>query len=352
MDIKLHSITKSYRGESLPAKANKDPLSVTYYKGSQEFDTYEKEIEEIEKVKQQSKEALPKNFICPSSATVNSEGIQVTQQLQGVFRQYYQGAATKRDVEQVLSNIVSDLRSTYIERGFDEAAFMPKLIEDVYNGARLYSISGAGEAGWHESKALAAAYNGHDGNTRDWIYYDSKYYYSTEDMKVSLQEIAEKIGARYGVSELDLPTSYSDNDIRKGIYSSYNTLINFNARGTSHNGNMIDEKMVPPENFSFFYKGNESGMNKYPLLPPGAAGDPDSVFDGVLHVWYDKWSCTARVPVRFNVNDNPVSLNMLDIVKKASATQVPDEITSFLKNFDFFTVVQSGKYLKSHVRRI
>ena len=63
-----------------------------------------------------------------------------------------------------------------------------------YGVARMDAITGAYHQGWLDSRPLAAQYNGHNGNTKDTIYYDAKYYYQSEDMKAALPEMFQRIG--------------------------------------------------------------------------------------------------------------------------------------------------------------
>lgn len=290
---------------------------------------------------------VPKNYVMLAEAT---EGKNYSQQIAESFAQYHSGEGDAAAVKDTLSGTVAALRSYYIEQGYSEADIMSGLIEDVYSCAKLNNIHGAFEASWQDSLPLAAEQNGHDGNTRDWIYYDAKYYYSSEEMKTTLQSIMREIGAEYGVTDLDLSAEYADGDIRKGIYSSYNTIVNDNARNSAHVGSMIDETMVPPEGLRFFYKGNEAGTN---LLVPQITApydEPEAAFDGALQVWYGDWSFTGRVPVRQNPDKFPISVNMFDVINNADPGGAPSEITDFLKNFDFFAKFQSGRYAEEHPR--
>ncbi len=291
---------------------------------------------------------VPKNYVMMAEAT---EGKIYSQQIAESFTQYHSGKCDASAVKSILSETVATLRSYYMEQGYSEADIMSGLIEDVYSCAKLNNIHGAFEASWQDSLPLAAEQNGHDGNTRDWIYYDAKYYYSSEEMKATIQSVMREIGAEYGVTGLDLPADYADGDIRKGIYSSYNTIINDNARNSAHVGSMIDETMVPPEGLRFFYKGNEAGTNR--LVPQITApyDEPEAAFDGLLQVWYGDWSFTGRVPVRQNPDKFPISVNMLEVIDNADPSGAPDKITDFLKNFDFFAKFQSGRYAEEHPRR-
>jgi hypothetical protein len=355
--MQISELLRVGRPSSSP-HGNHGEKSITFYEqGTPEFDTYAASAKEFtEKTRRlfshYHEDGLPKNFLLTGRVLPDGSTTEMNNRLDRVFTHYYTGQVNERAVKDTISQVVAELRSNYCALGLDETKFMPKLIEDVYETCRLFVVGNAGSESWMESRKYAELYNGHDGNTCDWIYYDSKYYFSSEAMKNTLRETAQTLGDQYGCPELKLPTTYSDNDPRRGIYSSYNTYINNYARSQWMIGNMIDESMVPPENFRFFYKANESGNNHFPSSLSHNKSEPESQFDSVLHVWYGDWSYTGRVPVRFDATKNPVSVNMLDTIRRNSKTGVPSDIVDFLKNFDFFTSIQCGAYTNANLRRI
>jgi len=293
---------------------------------------------------------LPGNFLGPGAVGTRKDGVKLSQELGDAFSDYYRGNIDQQTLENKMTAIVEDMRSAYVSRGFDEAEFMPQLLEDVYNSARQLSIRGAFEGSWYKGAALAAEQNGHTDHTRDWIYYDADFYYSSEAMKVSLQDFTIQLGEKYGVSpdQLELPTDYPEGDVRASLYTSYNTYITHKARNGSAVGNMLDETMVPPEGFKFFYKGGKSLlMDK--LEPP--QDEPEAAFDGVLQVWYGDWSFTGRVPVRMDPNRFPISVNMFDVINNADPGGAPSEIVDFLANFDFHTSYWNRQYNREHPRK-
>ena len=331
--LTLQSITRTVED------ANGDVVEVTYHRGDAEFDEHEKfwkgiNAEEL---------ALPVNFMLPISAC----GFELSRELKATMEKYHRGQIDKKAVEDTIAAIVDKQRSTYIELGFDAEEFMPQLLEDVYDAAWRYNVSGASIAGWYDSRSLTEQYVGHTRNTKDTIYYDAKYYYASEEMNASLREFTLGLAEKYDVSGDGLRLSNeASGKLCKRVYSSYNTYINFWARTVSDNGNMIDEDMVPPKGFRFFYKGNDSGVNRYPsnLISDGT---PESEFDGILHVWYNDWAFVGRVPVRMDSTRFPTHVNMYDAVS-LTAKDIPGAIVPFLKNFDLFSSIQCGKYLSTH----
>ena len=319
---------------------------VIYRQGDPEYDEF------VADFKEQLEPHLPRNFLMGSVGKSGTPGWKFIVQISDKFSQYYAGAIDEKELENTMEDIIADLRSGYADQGFDPDEFMPQLIRNVYDVARAKNIHEAHVQGWRDSRPLAALYNGSDRNSMDTIYYDAKYYYQSEEMKVTLQEMFQRIGRRYGISDLELPTDYEDGSILKGMYTSYNTFVNWDARTSMVSvGNMLDESMVPPKGFKFFYKGNDSCDNLYPswLQPDGSPGP--AIDDGVLHVWYGDWSFVGRVPVRQDGTRYPISVNMYDVVFK-QGQNIPSEIIPMLKNFDFFSAIQCGAYKNTHPRNL
>ena len=354
MKIQLSSITCPVQ---TPTATTGESKTATYYRGDPEFDIYEQRGAAFrEKVRRMiyQENGLPKNFLGAGSEGTSLSGAMLGLQMKEVFVNFFRGQIDESALETAMSDIIADLRSSYVDKGYDEAEFMLQLIEDTYEVARLDVVLGAGSASWYAGRSIAAEHNGHEENTADWIYYDANFYYQSEEMKGTLQEITKRLAVKFGVNpaELNLPTEYPDGDIRKGIYSSYNTYMCDRARNVGGFGSIIDETMPPPEGLRFFYKSNESGTDKVVPKLPAPRDEVGAIFDGVLRVWYGDWSFIGRVPVRQDPSKFPISVNMFDVVSAGSKTPVPQEITGFLQNVDFFTMMMRNTYTNSHPRKI
>mgnify|MGYP001068437629 CR=1 FL=1 len=356
MKIQLVSVTRSI--QSFEPSANEKVHTVaTHYRGDPVFDTCEQEGSAYRDKMQlmlKQKNGLPKNFLGISSEGTTLSGTQLSRQVTAAFTNFYCGQIDNTALEHTLSSIVADLRVSYINKGYNEAEFMPQLIEDVYSCARINNIHGAGTASWYDGQSFAIEHNGHNNNTADWIYYNADYYYKSEETKKTLQKFAQNQAVKYGVdpSVLNLPIDYPNNDIRKGIYSSYNTFQNSRIRDVGSFGNIIDETMPPPMGLRFFYKSNEAGTDRIAPKLSAPRDEPEALFDGVLRVWYKDWSFIGRVPVRQNPNKFPISVNTFDIVSRSSTSAVPEEITGFLRNIDFFTLMMGEAYKGDNPRQL
>lgn len=345
--LTLSSITRTAAKPSADGGAAGSEKA-TYYRGNPKFDEYESKM----KAMVPAGDALPKNFMGPGALCSTGDATNLSRQITDVMELYHRGYAGTAEVEKVLSRVVADVRSTYAGMGFDPDEFTGKLIEDVYGIARLGNTGGAASASWYEGRPIAQAHNnGRTGSTRDWVYYDAGLYYDSEEMKGTLQDMARKIGAKYGVTQLNLSTDYPAGDVRKGIYSSYNTAISDRMRNDCRIGNLLDEAMAPPKGLKFFYMANDGGWDPFVTQLPGPKNDPYSAFDSFLSVSYGDWSFTGRVPVRMDATQFPISVNMLDVVSRGTGGRVPQAVSAFLKNVDFFSPVQSGPYMSSHPRK-
>lgn len=296
----------------------------------------------------EAKKPLPKNYMCDGVGATR-KAWQHNETLKNTFEQFYHGQIDTEKIKDVFSDIVEDFRSNYTSMGYEESDVIPQVIRNVYDFARMDNISWAFTASWQKGLPLAAEQFGGNKNVRGFLYYDADYYYKSEEMKSKLVEIAKSVGEKYGITDLDLPTEYEDGDVRKSMYSSYNTLANHTSRDHRRVCSMVDENMVPPKGLRFLYVDNGTGTNRLTSTLPAPRDEPEAAFDSTLKVWYGDWSFTGRVPVRKNPYEFATYNNLLDSMLENGA-KIPKEIVGFMGNFDAFSHSNSGRYIKSHPR--
>lgn len=357
LKIRPGSVTRHVEtGRTLP-DGKPETTAVTYKKGDPEFDAWWSESQKRGKEQFHNmwfdSSGMPKNLaVHASTALLNPH---LTRPVAESYERLYRGTGDERGVETAVTELVTNLRGFYMEQGYEPEQFMPKLIEDVYNIARMETVRGAGIASWQESRPLDTANSGFRRDSKNSIYYNADLYYRSEEMKGALPDLMKNIAVKYGVdpAQLDLPEDYPEGDLRKGIYSSYNTIVADGAFNDKRIGWMLDETMKPPRGLRFFYQGNTNGMNTLvPTLFAPREDGGESKFDGVLQIWYGDWSFTGRVPVRKNSYLYPASVNMFDAVMMNHAGDVPDEIIPSLKNWDFFDPGTSSLYQAAHTRKL
>ena len=262
--------------------------------------------------------------------------------LSNTFKQYYQDSIDKHGTFQVVDQAVRTLIDRYSKMGFDAKEITPQIIKDVYESCRMYAVSGASTASFFEGCKVANQLGASNG----FIYYNSDYYYRSEDMKDALYDHCQELAEKYDCGSLEFFREYPDGDIRKCFYESYNSPINDNARMWC--GNIIDEKVAPPPGFRLYYDPNGRGVNVRPEeLEKAGAGS--SIFDGRVFVWYQDWSFSSLVPVQKDPSLSPLSVNLLDLVQHRG-NDYPKELEKILGNFDFFATNLGSLYKKTHSR--
>lgn len=310
------------------------------------YDTFERTAVSAEASVE--KKPLPKNYLLGGIGATR-RGWEHEATIRQTFEQFYRGQVDAKQVKSTLEDIVEDFRSGYLARGYSEEEIMPTIMKSVYDTARLFNITSAYSASWEKGLPMAAAQFGGDRNVRSFVYYDADYYYKSEDMKTALVEIMQGISEKHGITDVEFPTEYEDGDIRKSMYSSYNTLQNFKSRDFHRIFNMVDENAAPPEGLRFLYVYNGNGTNTLTPTLPAPRDEPEAAFDSTLKVWYGDWSFTGRVPVRKNPYEFATYNNLLDSMLENGA-KIPKEIVGFMGNFDAFSHSNSGRYIKSHPR--
>lgn len=352
-DLKLTSITikkpSAPPGSKKPGEVEDDNGRVTYHRGDPEFDRFEHAHDEPFWTFTDEK-GLPKNFVGPCSKGTSDSGLDLGSQICNTFEQYYRGQTSASAVEQKLTEVVEDLKTAYVNRGFDPADFMQKLIEDVYEIARLGNVRGAEIGSWYDGREVLKQFVAPEQYSGYYVYYDAKYYYQSEDMKDTLQDIAWKLAEKHGVTELNLPTSYPDGDVRKGLYENYNAAINDRMRNDQHIGNFLNEGFVPPKDFRFFYRMYGGVGPKVPPLPAPTNDIEGNHDDSLLVVWTKNWSYMGRIPTRMNATLYPASVNAYDIVSR-TASNIPKDVAAVLRNMDFYAQNRGKEYESTHPRR-
>ena len=317
-DLKLTSITiknpSPPPGSLESGGAENEDTRVTYYRGDPEFDRFEHAHDEPLWTFTDER-GLPKNFLGPCSMGTSASGLDLGHQLFDIFEQFYRGQTDASAVEKKITDIVEDMKTAYVSKGFNPADFMQQLIENVYDSARLGNVHGAKIGSLYDGREVIKQFDGPDEYFGYYVYYDAKYYYQSEAMKDTLQDISWKLAEKHGVTELNLPTSYSDNDPRKWLYENYNTTINDRMRNDQHIGNFLVEDFVPPKDFRFFYRMN-GGTGPYVPKLPAPVDEPEAAFDALLCVWSGDWSFMGRVPVRMDPTRYPVSINAYELVSR------------------------------------
>lgn len=283
----------------------------------------------------------PVNFVFDVSDT--DLFVRLHNKLPVVFDEYMRGDIDKNSLLKTLDKAVSDLVEYYGNKGFDPADITQDILEDLYANCRIDMVRAADSASYVEGLKVAQAM----GCTGFTVYYNSDYYYKSEDLIDTVHDHFEALSIKYGCGPMELERDFPKGDVRNTRYASYTAAVNASLRGTG--GNMLDETMVFPRGFKMLFDGNNKGLNKYPpSMGEGIPGEP-SMFDSAVHIWYQGWNFSHRLPTRMDPTQYPVSVHLMDVIR-SSGKDYPKELEALLDNFDFFATNVGKLYTDAHPR--
>lgn len=190
-----------------------------------------------------------------------------------VYAEMYEIFANGADmskVKQTLRDVVKQMDEYMYSEGYPTGnkGYTEQLLNDSYNTFRQDILRAANRACEDKGRKLYP----YEGQGADWQYYDSDFYYKSEDMLAVLGKAVKGLGEEMGLEEFE-PKS-------KGLES--NLTYNFNSvwRFSADVATMMDPTIPPPKDFSFYINRGGDGFGEV------KAGDyterfPDSV--GMQH---------------------------------------------------------------------
>lgn len=286
----------------------------------------------------------PVNFVNNFAHTTSVETdlfVRLRNRLPVMFDEYMQGNLDKGSVLKTLDKAISDMVEYYGEKGFDPADITQDILKDLYENCRIDMVQAAGSVSKAEGRCAAKEM----GCTGFTAYYNSDYYYKTEDLIDTVHDHFEALSYKYGCGPMELPRDFPEGDIRNTYYASYNATVNASLRGTG--GSMIDWTMPPPKGFKMLFDSNSKGLNQYPAsMGEEIPGEP-SLFDSAVHIQYQGWSFSHRLPTRMDPTQYPVSVHLMDVIR-SSGKGYPKEIEALLDNFDFYAINVGKLYTDAH----
>lgn len=286
----------------------------------------------------------PLNFVTNYSNDVFVETdlfVRLRNQLPSIFQEYFKGNVDKESLLRTLDHAVSDMVGYYGSKGLDPADTTQDILKDFYRFCRIFMVDGADSASFVEGKRVAQEL----GCSSSYVYYNSDYYYKSEDLIDTVHDHFEALSIKYGCGQMELERDFPKGDVRNTRYASYNADRNSSLREIG--GSMIDWTMPPPRGFKMLYDTNNRGMNRYAASMGVGNPDEPSVFDSAVYIQYKGWNFAHRIPVRMDPTRYPISVHLMDIIKQ-SGHKYPEEIEDFLDNFDFFATSIGKEYTDAH----
>lgn len=244
---------------------------------------------------------------------------------------YYAGKATVEDVTSSFKDAFQAMKNFMVGNHYsseNDAKSNKQILLDTYNVFRQYAVSTASTACQNEGKQIAKQY-ATEGNT-DWVYYNSDYYYKSEEAKSAVKDCAADLANEQGLGNVDFPIKFSD-PLRAELYDSFNTNWNWGSTMNVGVSTMLNPDEVPPKDFKLFF--TEQKYTQKQISDPATGINPDA---GVLSVSSGSWKQEVDVPFRYDFDENG-HFNAANLIQALdSSCRNPDEINSYLKNFDVY----------------
>ena len=201
-----------------------------------------------------------------------------------------------------------------------------QIILDTYEQFRMSNSVMAKLSCDEEGKKIATE-AGWTGDDKDWVYYNSDYYYKSEDLKNLFKEAAEELADEWGIEEIN--TSERDTD----RYLSYSSTFNEVWNSASENGaricSMQDISDVPPRDFTLFYREKMENEKRTGEIYVGHRGGIET-----KKVIFDIYNDGVQQKL-------PQSYHLIDLLNTRN-----DDVNGYVSNLDIFTRYQGTVRLR------
>lgn len=254
--------------------------------------------------------------------------------IRNMYQEYYAGNKTAEDVKQEFYNVVNKIQKFDEELGVvatDDAEHYGKIVSDVNRIFKQMSVSAIFSANQAEGKALANEY-GEPGN-KNFLYYNSDYYYKSEEINDMVFQCATELTEKAGVE-----LSTKAGAVKRDIYENFNTY--WKASAQELYGDMLDTNIKPPKGFTFLYKEMPFTRKQVEELDMGNK----TIYDSLLKVTYGDWSTENYVNLKYGA-DEFKGYTIFELLDTAGSIKRDDLLIPFLKNFNIHRATYNNHYL-------
>ena len=258
----------------------------------------------------------------PENCYGTSYGYSQVEKINGQFKTYFgKSEPDPEEIKDFFKDCCRDMRVVLCQErkttGVDADANR-QIILDTYEQFRRSDFTMAKLCCDEEGKAIAEE-SGRASGDKDWVYYNSYYYFRSEELRDLFKEAAAELSVEWEVGETDV--SERDEDKYLSYSGSFNEAWNNGSEYGNRRCRMIDTGIRPQEDFSLFYREYDEKQERVGLVQLRADGKTETkriIFD----IFNDEEQ--QRFPQKYNLYD------LLGTGKNA-------ELDSCLKNFDIFT---------------
>lgn len=254
---------------------------------------------------------------------------------------YYSGEKSLEDVKKEFDELVEKIQELDEELGVAEkgdAEHYWKIVSDVYHKFKMSSVQSAFGANQREGKALADQY-GKPGK-RNFIYYNSDYYYKSEELNDLLAQHASKKLEDAGAEEPLCTKTLNPS------YENFNTFMKHWVQYECFMGDILDTDMEPPRGFTFLYKEERYTQAEIDTMAEKIAKSNSTAFDGLLRVSYGDWSKEGNVNLRYDLSEAE-GFSVFELLGRFADIGKDDLLVRFMKNFNIHRTGYNGLYLRT-----
>lgn len=257
-------------------------------------------------------------------------GNRIGDKIRSVTDEFYAGSLSREELIQKIKRMCMDVRIDQVQMhytdGYNESDNR-QILSDMYTLAQKCNVLSAFGACDNEGAKLAAQYGGE--KKYNWMYYDSDYYYQSEDLRVALRQVIDELSAEWNTESIDYEQAEA-----KSIYQiagglDFNSMWQFHAfqrRVTC----ITDLGAVPPEDFSFFYQTNKN--------PTWDKNNPLESQKGYVEIRYKSQIWKSDVFFNIFADEPTIFYHMDDFAKRFLLGDMDEKCMKFLSCFDIFKV--------------
>lgn len=164
----------------------------------------------------------------------------------------FSNGADMGKVEQTLRDVVKQMDEYMYSEGYPTGnkGYTEQLLNDSYNTFRQDILRAATRACEDKGRELYP-YNGQGG---DWKYYDSDFYYKSEDVLAVLGTAVKGMAGEMGLEAFELKSK----DLESNLTYNFNSAWRFSVNVST----VMDTTIPPPKDFSFYMNNGKDGFGE------------------------------------------------------------------------------------------
>lgn len=255
-------------------------------------------------------------------------GTNIYKKVNNLFKDYYNNKLSESDIIEEFISYSKELRIYQTQLGNTSGINKvdnQQMILDMYE---LFQARNAGTAVGvckQEGEKLAKQYHG---GQREWTYYNSDYYYKTEDMREVLRNAAKQVAKEWDIEieEADFKICEKESTVIGGL--DFNSGWKVAAEQT-YRCTMLNPQDVPPKNFTFYFQEHR---NKYKHFDDYYCYEAQK---GVIRISIGEDVLELDVPFDANQKEKQYFLAG-DLVRKHASKEFIEKTEGFADHFFVF----------------